>query len=148
MTSDDWATPPPHVPDPPSTPTVCTTPPSAGDSPPSSPAPLPPLPELDAPELAPPLPELNPLLEPDDVELVELPELDPLVLDTAPEPDPLPAAGAAALSDEKLAVVEGLLHAPAHTARLARDAERAEPGRTRRGGLFMVSQGVLFMVSQ
>lgn len=152
MTSDDWAAPPPHVPDPPSTPTVCTTPPSAGDIPPSSAGPLLPLPEFDAPELEPPLPELDPLLEPDDVvELAELPELsplelaelpvpNPLELDAAPEPDPLPAPGVAAPSDEKPSVVERLPHAPAHTARLARDAVRVTPGRARRGILFMVSR--------
>jgi hypothetical protein len=73
VTSEDCAAPPPHVPDPPSTPTVCTEPPSDDDIPPSSPVPLDwLLPALDvAPELV-PLPEWDAPLE-----LVELPELDP-----------------------------------------------------------------------
>src|SRR5271166_4209570 len=78
VTSDGCAAPPPHVPDPPSTPTVCTAPPSVGGIPESSPAPLdpPPSPELEpAPELDGP-PDVEPLLE-----LEEAPELDPLELD-------------------------------------------------------------------
>jgi hypothetical protein len=93
VTSEDCAVPPPHVPDPPSTPTVCTALPSVGDIPASSPAPLnpPPVPELEpAPELD-GLPGVEPLLEPaEPLELEEVPELDPLELDPLPELERLP----------------------------------------------------------
>lgn len=136
--SEDCAAPPPHVPDPPSTPTVCTVPPSAREMPPSSPPPLDPLslPDLDAAsELAAsreldPL-ELEPLPDPDEpLELAELPELDPLELATPPELDPPAEPETAASFVVQLPVVELLPHAPATTARHARHPFNATHGRT------------------
>ena len=127
VTSEDCAAPPPHVPDPPSTPTVCTTPASVGDIPASSPAPLgpPSLPELEpAPELDEP-PEVDPLLEPDEpLEPEELPEIVPLELDMLPESEP-PTSPCG-----ELPVVESLPHAPAVTTRHTRHPVIAERGRT------------------
>jgi hypothetical protein len=127
VTSEDCAAPPLHVPDPPSTPTVCTAPPSVGDIPASSPAPPDPLPlpELDpAPEVDEP-PEVEPLLEPDEpLEPSGVPELDPLELDALPEP------GAAASLWGELPLVELLPHALAMRARHARHPVSAEWRRT------------------
>ena len=128
VTSEDCAAPPPHVPDPPSTPTVCTMPPSVGDIPASSsPAPLDPpsLPEVEpAPELDEP-PEVDPLLEPDEpLEPEEIPELVPLELDMLPESEP-PTSPCG-----ELPVVESLPHAPAVTTRHTRHPVIAERGRT------------------
>jgi hypothetical protein len=121
VTSEDCAAPPLHVPDPPSTPTVCTAPPSVGDIPASSPAPPDPLPlpELDGP------PELEPLLDPDDpIEPEEVPELDPLELETLPESE-APTSPCGELPAEEL-----LPHALAITTRHTRHPVIAERGRT------------------
>jgi hypothetical protein len=126
VTSEACAAPPAQVPDPPSTPTVCTTPPSLCDIPPSGPPPLDPLPlPLDpAPELDEP-PEVEPLLEPDDtLEPPDVPELEPLELVALPEEE-----AAASLSGE-LSLVELLPHALAIAARHARHPVSAEWRRT------------------
>jgi hypothetical protein len=128
VTSEDCAAPPAHVPEPPSTPTVCTTPPSVGDVPASRPAPLDPasLPELEpAPELDEP-PEVEPLPEPDEpLELEVVPELDPL-----PELEALPESEAPTSPGVELPAVESLPHAPAVTTRHTRHPVIAERGRT------------------
>jgi hypothetical protein len=127
VTSEDCAAPPLHVPDPPSTPTVCTAPPSVGDIPASSPAPPdpPPLPELDGP------PEVEPLLEPDEpIEPEEVPELDPLELEPLPELETLPESEAPTSPCGELPAVELLPHAPAITTRHTRHPVIAERGRT------------------
>jgi hypothetical protein len=129
VTSEDCAAPPPHVPDPPSTPTVCTVPPSAGEIPPSdgvTPSPLL-LPELDpAPELD-EAPTVEPLLEPEDpLEPSEVPELAPLELGEPPELDALPELEDAVPLWGELPVVELLPHALTITARHARDPVSAE----------------------
>src|SRR5579863_5172390 len=106
--SDDCAAPPPHVPDPPSTPTVCTTPPSFCEVPPSGPAPLDPLPlPLDpAPELD-EAPEVEPPLDPDEPrEPPDAPELEPPELVTLPELDGLPEEEAAASLSGEPSLVE------------------------------------------
>jgi hypothetical protein len=128
VTSEDCAAPPPHVPDPPSTPTVCTAPPSVGETGPTplDPLPLPelePAPEVDEPPEVPP--EVEPLLEPDEpLEPSGVPELDPLELGALPEPE-----AAASLWGE-LPLVELLPHALAMRARHARHPISAEWRRT------------------
>jgi hypothetical protein len=133
VTSEDCAAPPPHPPDPPSTPTVCTAPPSVDDIPASSPGPLnpPPLPELEpAPELD-GAPEVEPLFEPDEpIELEEVPELDPLELDPLPELETLPESEAPASPCGELPAVELLPHAPAVTTKHTRHPVIAQRGRT------------------
>jgi hypothetical protein len=133
VTSEDCAAPPPHVPDPPSTPTVCTAPPSVADIPASSPAPLDPpsLPELEpAPELDEP-PAVEPLLEPDEpIEPEEVPELDPLELDPLPELETLPESEAPTSPCGELPAVELLPHAPPITTRHTRHPVIAARGRT------------------
>jgi hypothetical protein len=133
VTSDDCAAPPPHVPDPPSTPTVCTAPPSVGDIPASSPAPLepPPLPELEpAPELDEP-PELEPAPEldgPPEVEPLpdkpnepeEVPALEPLEPDLLPELATLPDPDAPISPCDEFPAVGLSPHAPAITTRHTR----------------------------
>jgi hypothetical protein len=132
VTSDDCAPPPPHVPDPPSTPTVCTTPPSFCEIPLSGPTPLDPLPL----PLAPPpeldeAPEVAPLAGPDGPpEPPDVSEPEPLELETLPELDGLPEEVAASLSDE-LSLVELPPHALAIAARHARHPVSAEWRRTR-----------------
>jgi hypothetical protein len=132
VTSEDCAAPPPHVPDPPSTPTVCTAPPSVVGIPPSGPIPPEPLPlpELDpAPELDAP-PEVEPPLEPfEPIEPEEFPELDPLELDPLPELVTLPESEAPTSPGGELPAVELLLHAPA-IATSTRHPVIAERGRT------------------
>jgi hypothetical protein len=147
--SEDCAAPPPHVPDPPSTPTVCTVPPSV--APPSSPEVLDPLEfaELDvALELAPRL-DVEPfeLPEPDEAGVVaEVPELnppevdacavdppldvDPLAKVDAAELDPLmdPETGATPVDEVPVAAL--LPHAPTTTARQARPPVSVRWGRT------------------
>jgi len=132
VTSEDCAAPPAQVPDPPSTPTVCTTPPSLCEIPPSGPTPLdpPPLPLDPAPELDEP-PEVEPLLEPDDpLEPPDVPELEPLELVVLPELDALPEEEAAASLSGEPSLVELLPHAPAITTRQTRHPVIAERGRT------------------
>jgi hypothetical protein len=144
VTSEDWAAPPPHVPDPPSTPTVCTAPPSVGDIPASSPAPLdpPPLPELEpAPELDGP-PEVEPLLEPDEpIEPEEVSELDPLEPDPLPELKTLPESEASTSPCGELP--ELLPHAPAIATRNTRHPVIAERGRTPLGAVSMLTPSLI-----
>jgi hypothetical protein len=128
VTSEDCAAPPPHVPDPPSTPTVCTAPPSVGDIPASSPGPLdPPPPPEPEPE-----PELDgpPEVEPLPLELEEVPELEPLEPDPLPELDALPESEAPTSPCGELPAVELLAHAPATTTRHTRPPVIANRGRT------------------
>jgi hypothetical protein len=127
VTSEDCAAPPLHVPDPPSTPTVCTAPPSVGDIPASSPAPPDPLP---LPELD-PAPEVEPLLEPDEpLEPSGVPELDPPELGAPLELDALPEPEAAASLWGEPPLVELLPQALAVRARHARHPFNAEWRRT------------------
>ena len=134
VTSEDCAAPPLQVPDPPSTPTVCTRPPpSVGGMPPSDSTPPDPLPspELDpAPELDEP-PAIEPPLDPDELEPSDVPELEPLELWTPPELDALPEPEAAAPLWGELPLVESLPHALAITANHARHPVSAEWRRTR-----------------
>jgi len=126
VTSEDCAAPPAQVPEPPSTPTVCTTPPSLCEIPASGPTPLdpPPLPLDPAPELDEP-PEVELLLEPDDpLEPPDVPELEPLELVALPDEE-----AAASLSGEP-SLVELPPHAPAITTRHTRHPVIAERGRT------------------
>jgi hypothetical protein len=131
VTSEGCAAPPAQVPDPPSTPTVCTTPPSLWVVPPSGPTPLDPLPfPLDpAPELDEP-PEVEPLLEPDELLPPDVPELEPLELVTLPELDALPEEEAAASLSGEPSLVELLPHALAIAARHTRHPVSAEWRRT------------------
>lgn len=126
VTSEDCAAPPPHVPDPPSTPTVCTAPPSVGEIPPSG-SPLDPL----------PLPELDPASELDGPPEVELEPDEPLEPSDAPELDALPEPEAAASLWAGPSLVELLPHALAITARHARHPVSAEWRRTLRVTLSM-----------
>jgi hypothetical protein len=126
VTSEDCAAPPAQVPEPPSTPTVCTTPPSLCEIPPSGRTPLdpPPLPLDPTPELDEP-PKVEPLLEPDDpLEPPDVPELEPLELVALPEEE-----AAASLSGEP-SLVELLPHAPAIATRHTSHPVIAERGRT------------------
>jgi hypothetical protein len=138
VTSEDCAAPPLHVPDPPSTPTVCTGPPSVGDIPASGPAPPdpPPLPELEpAPELDGP-PEVEPPLELDaPLEPPDAPELEPLELVPLPEPDALPEEEAAASVSGELSLVELLPQALAMGAAQTQEASKAPTHRGNRSGV-------------